>query len=852
MLYYGDFRLFCQKVLPTVYDDSLSYYEVLCKLTRAMSDFSADLEGISGDVEQLKSDVDELKRRVDAEIADINKRIDDIYDEIPSEDDIVNIINRIFNQMLEDGSFPDYAIINKLTGYNKSVKTNMGISRVGVIRATGATVNGLCIANGNLYTLVNENNTTTLRKYTSSYNLLGSVVLGENTFAKTVTYDYQNQCVMCVDSKNKYIYYIDPSAMVITGVLKYNRYVNELSNIVTFDIFKSGVYAFTVPYNTNDLLIYSYNETSNIYKLFANYTLPTLGGLNIIDTATSNNMLCILAAPENIGDKYNNATLYLYRTDYGFIKRIVLPNNIKYTGVTVSDTDIDDISGFYFTSENGGVYYMSCNDDIAQIPSEYNGFVNSDTLLTYSPDEYGYVEDVSSYNDGNDDYVIHFPKQFYTSNIGSFIDRVNIGTAILEDNIGYFYLIDGTTPRLIYNLNTPTFALKIAYSVSNSGQCNFTSYEYKDGSTASTGDLAAFKTNIATLLSDKISNWVSANGFYNQYIYIGLLNTKYKSGCLYSTPEYKGKPYNTIPCIPLNYTNDDRTPVVITITATPSQLGTTLQTSQTTQGVGVTTLSGATIYQYISQNVLLNGSVLQSDILTVTVNGSTVSVSGVFENSGVYTGGFTVRGTTGTVSSELYIPITVNAVSPEPPQPTSIIIGLPDVGEQVTETTILPKKSTAPSSASPTNSFSYTFETYNGDNDGEFVIHTNSKSLTNGRYCSCFIIDTEHPFSLSQAFIAGKSTVNVTSDGTLVYGAIIRKTDLDLYTGTLQEQATALTTYENPHILSVYGNVTSNTEIITQSVMPLDPDNIYYPALLAASFDNKSNYNGKYCTVTIS
>lgn len=28
---------YCQKVLPTVYDDSLSYYEVLCKLTNEMN-----------------------------------------------------------------------------------------------------------------------------------------------------------------------------------------------------------------------------------------------------------------------------------------------------------------------------------------------------------------------------------------------------------------------------------------------------------------------------------------------------------------------------------------------------------------------------------------------------------------------------------------------------------------------------------------------------------------------------------------------------------------------------------------------------------------------------------------------
>ena len=30
----SNFRFWCQKVLPLVYDDSLSYYEVLCKIVK--------------------------------------------------------------------------------------------------------------------------------------------------------------------------------------------------------------------------------------------------------------------------------------------------------------------------------------------------------------------------------------------------------------------------------------------------------------------------------------------------------------------------------------------------------------------------------------------------------------------------------------------------------------------------------------------------------------------------------------------------------------------------------------------------------------------------------------------------
>lgn len=39
----GDFRFWCQKTLPAVYDDSLSYYELLCKVMKYLSDAADDI-----------------------------------------------------------------------------------------------------------------------------------------------------------------------------------------------------------------------------------------------------------------------------------------------------------------------------------------------------------------------------------------------------------------------------------------------------------------------------------------------------------------------------------------------------------------------------------------------------------------------------------------------------------------------------------------------------------------------------------------------------------------------------------------------------------------------------------------
>lgn len=50
------FRFWCQKTLPLVYDDSLSYYEVLCKLTKAIENIYENF-----DVTTVVSDkIDEL------------------------------------------------------------------------------------------------------------------------------------------------------------------------------------------------------------------------------------------------------------------------------------------------------------------------------------------------------------------------------------------------------------------------------------------------------------------------------------------------------------------------------------------------------------------------------------------------------------------------------------------------------------------------------------------------------------------------------------------------------------------------------------------------------------------------
>lgn len=51
------FRAWCHKVLPLVYDDSLSYYEVLCRVFDYLNKVIDATNGTIEDVEELKSDL---------------------------------------------------------------------------------------------------------------------------------------------------------------------------------------------------------------------------------------------------------------------------------------------------------------------------------------------------------------------------------------------------------------------------------------------------------------------------------------------------------------------------------------------------------------------------------------------------------------------------------------------------------------------------------------------------------------------------------------------------------------------------------------------------------------------------
>lgn len=56
------FKFWCQKILPLVYDDSLSYYEVLCKVVEYINKIIDDENGTLAQIEELRNELEVVKQ----------------------------------------------------------------------------------------------------------------------------------------------------------------------------------------------------------------------------------------------------------------------------------------------------------------------------------------------------------------------------------------------------------------------------------------------------------------------------------------------------------------------------------------------------------------------------------------------------------------------------------------------------------------------------------------------------------------------------------------------------------------------------------------------------------------------
>lgn len=88
------FRFWCQKVLPTVYDDSLSYYELLCKTVDYLNKTMSNVDELNNNFTILKDFVDNYFTNLD-----ISAEVDKKLDEMAESGQLDNILNKYLNNV---------------------------------------------------------------------------------------------------------------------------------------------------------------------------------------------------------------------------------------------------------------------------------------------------------------------------------------------------------------------------------------------------------------------------------------------------------------------------------------------------------------------------------------------------------------------------------------------------------------------------------------------------------------------------------------------------------------------------------------------------------------------------------
>lgn len=110
------FRFWCQKVLPLVYDDSLSYYELLCKVVHKLNELAENQNNLSEDIKQVAKDLNDFKDKVPGMI---EQKVEEWLNNYIATKGLVNSVNGMKGDVTLTA-----ADVGAIANVNGSVKNN--------------------------------------------------------------------------------------------------------------------------------------------------------------------------------------------------------------------------------------------------------------------------------------------------------------------------------------------------------------------------------------------------------------------------------------------------------------------------------------------------------------------------------------------------------------------------------------------------------------------------------------------------------------------------------------------------------------------------------------------------------
>ena len=110
------FRFWCQKVLPLVYDDSLSYYELLCKVVCKLNEMAENQNNLSDEIKAVANDLNDFKTQVPGMI---ETKVEEWLNNYITTHGLVNSVNGMTGVVTLTA-----ADVGAIANVNESVKNN--------------------------------------------------------------------------------------------------------------------------------------------------------------------------------------------------------------------------------------------------------------------------------------------------------------------------------------------------------------------------------------------------------------------------------------------------------------------------------------------------------------------------------------------------------------------------------------------------------------------------------------------------------------------------------------------------------------------------------------------------------
>lgn len=274
----------CFKVLPLVYDESLSYYEVLCKLTKLIQEMAKNVDGnfnsIQNEIEKIYNKITDLKAYVDEQDSKLSNRIDLTNERITEEirkchEHCEIYAKRLYDQLLD--------ILNQYQGEMKQwvlgeiAKIPTGIPKqfaiTGNPETSGLQHDIITVTRESMCDFVNSDKFTC--EQVDSIGIPIKFYENDDNFNTNSCYDYDTKCFYDLSHNQVYNFQTDVpkyfAIQMIKLLIDSNQNVTIIGSIGTISIsLNIDKFIFKFEYDNNEELD---NETleipiSNFYIMF--------------------------------------------------------------------------------------------------------------------------------------------------------------------------------------------------------------------------------------------------------------------------------------------------------------------------------------------------------------------------------------------------------------------------------------------------------------------------------------------------------------------------------------------------------------------------------------------------------